>query len=107
VGSVIQSQAEALKTWEQKIQENIVLKEYILRKIKREETKYEGKIMIFEQAGDVHKEDIEELKEAFHAMKVRNTKIVEELEKEKVLMEETLEEIHGKLNTLKSERVKT
>jgi hypothetical protein len=39
-------------------------------------------------------------------MKVRNTKIVEELEKEKTLMEETLEEIHGKLNTLNRENVR-
>ncbi|MBB6216238.1 putative nucleotide-binding protein (sugar kinase/HSP70/actin superfamily) [Anaerosolibacter carboniphilus] len=103
MGAVIQSQIEALKKWEQKIRENILFKEYVLRKIKREELQYEGKIKIFEQAGEIYKEDIEALKAAFDAMKDRNTRLVVELEREKILMEEALEEIHGKLDHLKRE----
>jgi hypothetical protein len=103
VRSVIQSQVEALKKWEQKIQENILFKEYVLRKIKKEELKYEGKIRIFEQAGGIYKDEIEGFKKAFTSMKDRNIRIIMELEREKALMEGALEEIHGKLDCLERE----
>ncbi len=104
MGSVIQSQVEALKKWEKKIQENILFKEYVLRKIKREELQYEGKIKIFEQAGDIHREEIQGFKDAFRMMKDRNIIMVMELEREKTLMKEALEEIHRKLARLERER---